>query len=416
MRLVHLSDLHLGFRQYQRLTPAGINQREADVAATFRRAIDRVIELAPDLVVVAGDVFHAVRPPNPAILHAFNELARLRTALPRAEVVIVAGNHDTPRTSEAGCILRLFEPLGIHVVEGEPRRIPLPALDASVLAVPDLLGERPSLTPDAGARFNVLVIHAEVAGVLPDYAREVDRAATEIARSDLAPERWDYVALGHYHVYREVAPNAYYSGSIDYTSANPWGEIREERAARVSRGTEGGKGIIERDLATGAHRFHQLRVARPLVDLPILDATGMTARDVDAAIAARLATAGSTLDAAVVRLVITEIPRHVARELDQRAIREIKRRALHFHLDLRRPEIVRRSASGAPGRRRSLAETLRDKLESRPIPPEVDRGEFVERGLAYLRRASALTLDPLGSGMEGDGSESGDGQPSGMAS
>ena len=34
MRLVHLSDLHLGYRQYQRLTPGGINQREADVAAT----------------------------------------------------------------------------------------------------------------------------------------------------------------------------------------------------------------------------------------------------------------------------------------------------------------------------------------------------------------------------------------------
>ena len=62
MRLVHLADLHLGFRQYQRLTPAGINQREADVAGTFRRALDRVIALRPDLVLVAGDVFHTVRP------------------------------------------------------------------------------------------------------------------------------------------------------------------------------------------------------------------------------------------------------------------------------------------------------------------------------------------------------------------
>jgi hypothetical protein len=32
LRLVHLADLHLGYRQYQRLTPRGINQREADVA------------------------------------------------------------------------------------------------------------------------------------------------------------------------------------------------------------------------------------------------------------------------------------------------------------------------------------------------------------------------------------------------
>ena len=39
MRLVHLSDLHLGYRQFQRQTAAGINQREADVAAVFRATV-----------------------------------------------------------------------------------------------------------------------------------------------------------------------------------------------------------------------------------------------------------------------------------------------------------------------------------------------------------------------------------------
>ncbi|HYS70260.1 MAG TPA: metallophosphoesterase, partial [Gemmatimonadaceae bacterium] len=56
MRLVHLADIHLGFRQYQRQTPAGLNQREADVAASMRNVIDKVIELKPDLVLIAGDV------------------------------------------------------------------------------------------------------------------------------------------------------------------------------------------------------------------------------------------------------------------------------------------------------------------------------------------------------------------------
>src|SRR3569833_162879 len=107
MRLVHLSDLHLGYRQYQRLTPGGLNQREADVAATFRTAIDRVIALRPDAVVVAGDVFHSVRPTNQAIISAFLQFARLRAELPDAAIVVVAGNHDVPRTTETGGILRL---------------------------------------------------------------------------------------------------------------------------------------------------------------------------------------------------------------------------------------------------------------------------------------------------------------------
>ena len=55
MRLIHISDLHLGYRQYQRQTPTGINQREADVAAAFKRAIDKMIEVAPDLVLFAGE-------------------------------------------------------------------------------------------------------------------------------------------------------------------------------------------------------------------------------------------------------------------------------------------------------------------------------------------------------------------------
>src|SRR5438552_5665152 len=98
MRLVHLSDLHLGYRQYQRLTPGGINQREADVARTFTLAVNRVVAAAPDVVVVAGDVFHTVRPTNQAILHAFAQLGRMTQALPEAIVVVVAGNHDTPRS------------------------------------------------------------------------------------------------------------------------------------------------------------------------------------------------------------------------------------------------------------------------------------------------------------------------------
>src|SRR5215212_7343275 len=207
MRLVHLSDLHLGYRQYQRLTPAGINQREADVAAAFRRAVDKVIALAPELVVIAGDVFHNVRPTNPAILHSFHQFARLTAALPGVPVVIVAGNHDTPRAAD--------------------------------------------LAPDPDARHNVLLLHGEVEGMLPAHLAGADRAALEISTEQLGAHRWGYVALGHYHVYREIAPNAYYSGSLEYTSANTWGELIEERQGNVP-----GKGMIEHDLATEIGRAH----------------------------------------------------------------------------------------------------------------------------------------------------------------
>lgn len=384
MRLVHLADLHLGFRQYHRLTPTGINQREADVAHAFRRAVDRIIALHPDLVLVAGDVFHTVRPMNPAIIHAFEQFARLVRALPDADIVVIAGNHDRPRATETGCILRLFSRIGVHVVDNEPRRLPLRG-DVSVFAVPDLTGPLPEFTPDRAARYNVLLLHGEIEGVLPDYGQRPDRAAMEISRESLGAEQWSYVALGHYHVHREVAPNAYYAGSLDYTSTNPWGELLEERDANLP-----GKGFIEFDLDTGTHRFHHLEPVRQLVSLPVIMARGMSAAELDTLIRERVDGCDGGIDDKIVRLVVRDVPRHIVRDLDHRVLRDLKRRALHFHLDARRPEVVRASASGAPGRRPTLVETVQSYLERRPLDAEIDRAALVDLGLQYLNEANAV--------------------------
>jgi DNA repair protein SbcD/Mre11 len=386
VRLVHLADLHLGYRQYQRLTPGGVNQREADVAATFRTAIDRVIALRPDVIVVAGDIFHSVRPTNQAILHAFLQFNRLARQLPETVVVLVAGNHDTPRAAETGGILQLFAQLGLTVVDREATRLSFPEKELSILAVPDVPGLiRPPLTPDPGARFNVLVIHGEVQGMLPAGAATTDRAAVEISHEELGAARWDYVAFGHYHVYREIAPNAYYSGSIDYTSANTWGELYEQRVADIP-----GKGFIERDLVGGRHRFHALPPTRPLLDLPPISAAGLSALELDDRIQALVDGVDGGIDDKIVRVTIRDVPRHIARELDHKTIRDYKRRALNFQLDLLRPEATRSQASGAPGRRPSLNEMVREKLLARPLDAEIDRAALVDRAMKYLDEAQAV--------------------------
>lgn len=397
MRLLHLSDLHLGYRQYQRLTPGGMNQREADVAGTFRRAIDLAIERRPDLVLIGGDIFHHVRPANPAILAAFRQFTRLVVALPDVRVVMVAGNHDAPRTSETGCILRLFGELDrVTVVDADAQRVVLPELDLSILAVPAVPAARErEISPDPGARYNVLLLHAEIEGMLPRYLRSGERAALEIPVERIAPERWSYVALGHYHVYRPMAPNMFYSGALDYTSSNFWGELAEEREAGLP-----GKGMIEYDLATSTHRFHHLPATRSVVDLPQLAVRGMAAAEIDRAIRTAVDACPGGIDDAVVRLLVRDVPRHIARDLDHRALREYRRRALHFHLDTRRPDIVRVSAQGSPGKRASLADTVRDQLRSRLVESDINRDALVELGLHYLAEAERV---PEGAGLALDG-------------
>ncbi len=387
MKLVHLSDLHLGFRQFQRTTPNGINQREADVALSFTRAIDKVIELRPDLILIGGDVFHTVRPTNPAILHAFAQFSRLVRELPDAIVVIIAGNHDMPRSSETICILRLFSPLGIHVVDTEPRRLSFPEHGLSILAVPDLPPGSVALDPDPSARINVLLLHGEVAGAMPMHAEHTDRAALQIPVEAISKPAWDYVALGHYHVYKKVGPNAYYSGAIDYTTSNMWGEREEELAQKLT------KGLIERDLDTGKQKFHALPVAREVLDLPRIDGKGLSAQELDGQIAATLAKVAGGIDGKIVRVVVSNVPRHIMRELDHKALRDAQRRALHFMLDTRRPEVSRpNTASGSPGRRASLTDLLRDSLRSRLLTSDIDREKLIDLGEHYLREAEALGI------------------------
>jgi DNA repair exonuclease SbcCD nuclease subunit len=386
MRLVHLSDLHLGFRQYQRLTPAGINQREADVAATFKTAIDKTIHLAPDLVLIAGDLFHTVRPSNPAILHAFMQFGRLKKALPRTEIVLIAGNHDLPRASETGCILRLFAQVGLHVVDSEARRIDLTELGVSILAVPDSPGPLPALVGNPAARYNVLMLHGVIPGLMPDWFTASDRARTEVSIEDLTKADWDYVALGHYHVYQRVKKNVFYSGAIDYTSASPWGELYvEAKANEKARG----KGLIEHDLDSGRHVFHQLPAARRHIDLEV-PAYTLAPAEIDRQIAALLSKV--PLDGNIVRVVLHDVQRHVVRELNHAALREYQRRALHFQLDARRPDITRASVSGATGKRLSLADIVREKLRTREIETDLDREALVTLGLGYLKEAEAIEV------------------------
>ncbi len=212
-----------------------------------------------------------------------------------------------------------------------------------------------------------------------------DRSAAQIPASVVASDAWNYIGLGHYHVYQRVGANAYYSGATDYSSTNIWGELAEQRSQKLP-----GKGLIERDLETGKQTFHALPVVREFIDLPSIEGRGLAAADLDAAIAAAVGRIPGGIDGKVVRLVTSDVPRHVVRELDHKALRDLQRRALHFHLDTRRPEVIRTDRSGAPGRRPSLADTLRESLRSRVLTSDIDRERLIELGLRYLTDAEQV--------------------------
>ena len=383
MKIAHLADLHLGFRQYYRQTPAGINQREADVANAFRAAVDGVIAAGPDAVLIAGDLFHAVRPTNFSIVFAFRQLQRLREALPAAPLIVIAGNHDTPRSSDTGSILRLYEELGVHLATEEERRLVFPELGLSVLAVPHAAASAPekiALRPAGPEPYQVLLVHAKIEGLLPADHWSLEYGGALLDPDVLRREQWSYVALGEYHVQHEDRPNIWYAGSLDYIGPNIWGELHDEHIRGIH-----GKGWLLADLESGSVTRQAVPLARTVHDAKYIDAEGLSPAEVDRLIGERLAKVKGGFQDAIVRIVVENIPRHVSRELDHAALRSAKAQALHLRLDFRLPDSSRRVGVGAPGRRQTLPELVSEFLSRRPLPERVSRERFVALGLELLR-------------------------------
>ncbi len=118
-------------------------------------------------------------------------------------------------------------------------------------------GEPIALQPDPEAAVNILMLHGTVAGgAAEEKLRYVSEyGGVKVETGEIQPDRWDYVALGHYHIATELAPNMWYAGGIERTSTNIWEEA------------DGAKGFLTYDTGSGKATFHPLP-SRPVVDLP----------------------------------------------------------------------------------------------------------------------------------------------------
>ena len=378
MRIAHIADPHLGYRAYNRITSQGINRREADVFKAFQSALAKVAEIQPDLILIAGDLFHIVRPSNLTIQHTFREFASLRSKTD-APIVIIGGNHDSPRSADTGCILDLLANLpGIHIAHSEYVQVPLKKLDTSVFclchrALPHLFSLK--IEPDPASKRNILLVHGTVEGVVR-HAYDL----YELRRAQVISDAWDYIAFGHYHCFTELAPNAFYAGSLEYTSTSIWSETSVE------------KGFIEYDLDERKMiAFHKID-ARDVIDLRPIDAKDVTAADLNTMIERRVGGIPGGHTDKIVRLVIENLPRGVQQDLDFAFVRAVRADALHFELQLRPPSRSGRTGDAREaGVSRPLEEEWDEFARVYDAPAGVDRDRLVSLGKDYLGKQESAT-------------------------
>lgn len=322
IKICHLADVHLGFRRYHRLTAKGFNQREVDVSAAFRDAVDAIVQLQPDLIVIAGDLFHSVRPSNAIVAFCFRQLKRLSLHT-NAEIVILAGNHESPKRIDSGSILRLFREIDrISVADAGIETFCFPKIDASVTCVPHSVLVREalpaSLRPPATCTHRILLAHAQV-----DERLRTEYGGAFVSFDSLQPYEWDYIALGHVHRFHQVTDTAAYPGSLEHTSGNFWAEAAQD------------KGFIVLQLPEKKLQLHTIPTRREVRTLPSIAAKHLNPEDLLALICQRLDAIPGGIDGKIVRLHVEEVSREVAKHLDYRKIRSYRARALHLQLDLR---------------------------------------------------------------------------------
>lgn len=247
MRIVHTADWHLGHVLYDR-------DREAEHRAFLDWLLDLLEKESVDALLVCGDVFEGANPPASALALWYGFLADASRRCRGLQVVVVAGNHDSPARLEAPA--PVLAALSVSVVGFLPRaesevdveRLVVPLRERSsgevaawVAAVPFLrLGDLPGgeATP-AGVVDGVRGIYANALEAARAKRKagqallatghcyvEGMRLSDESERKvlggnqhplpvDVFPADVDYVALGHLHFPQQVGGrgNVRYSGS-----------------------------------------------------------------------------------------------------------------------------------------------------------------------------------------------------------
>lgn len=374
MKLVHLADLHLGYRAYNRLSPEGLNVREKDILKAFKEALDKISELNPDLIVMAGDIFHKPRPSNSTIYITIKLLQTFRQKC-NAPIVMISGNHEAVKSSESGSVLSIFESVipNVKVINDNIQEVTIDNINTSLLCVPhgglsDI--ERSDLTPNKDYKYNVMMIHGTYENC-PELAGYGNGAL--IKGSDINEANWDYIAFGHYHTFTELAPNAYYSGAIERTTTNIWQEANEK------------KGFILYDLEKKECKHIGLNSPRKVVDIKRISAKELTAAEINQKIDEEISKI-SDLENAIVRMTIENVDPVAMREIDYKKIRELKKTAVHFRLNIiKRDFTSEKDENDQPiHKTKGLLEYLDEELQVFELSQGIDKSKFSKLAKDYL--------------------------------
>ncbi len=348
LKICHLADIHLGFRRFNKLAPEGRNQRELDINLAFEEAVERAIQIKPDITLIAGDLFHTVRPSNSVLTFCYRQIKKLARGT-AAPIVITAGNHETPKRLDTGSALELLTEIeGVYVATRKPKRFEFKELNLAVTAVPQKSVEYTNIKTQDDYTYNILLMHGQTTGTKNYYG------PAEIDLQKINTHEWDFIALGHVHEMEELNYNTFYAGAIEYTSNNIWQESED-------------KGFLEVDLPQKKVKFHKLSSPREVIDLDIIEGAALTAHELNLKIENALEGIPGGIEGKLVRLRVYDVARNVYKVLDHGMIRKYRVRAGCLIVDIKFASSSSYVVQSDDSKAMSLLEQLSSFVESEDL-------------------------------------------------
>lgn len=220
MKLIHLSDLHLG----KNVNGYSMIEDQKYILTEILRILE---EEQPDGVLIAGDVYDKSIPSAEAVELFDDFLVKLSKR--HLETFIISGNHDSAERLAFGN--RLMDASGIHLSPaydgtvtpfirndefGETAVYCLPFIkpahvrrfypDAEIASYTDAVREAIAHMDIDPNRRNVLITHQFVTGAVRSDSEEISVGGSDNVDASVF-EAFDYVALGHIHGPQNIAEN-----------------------------------------------------------------------------------------------------------------------------------------------------------------------------------------------------------------
>lgn len=209
MQIIHVSDTHLGYRQFN------LDEREKDIYEAFNEVIDTAVKDKVDAVIHSGDIFDVPRPSGNALYKLTEAIKRLNEH--NIRFFFTLGEHDISRVKDTpfpaifNKLLNMAEYVGdgnIHEYKG----VVIRGLPKHRKSEHDTLLSRLKDIEDKVKGYSakkILVMHQGL--------HEFHEYAGELSVYDL-PKGFDYYAMGHLHDHSCRYLNnmlVCYPGSID---------------------------------------------------------------------------------------------------------------------------------------------------------------------------------------------------------